>query len=232
MRDPRDVLKGKVEGRVNAKIYGAESAAKQKARKAVSGAAQSAGKKKKKMGWWPFGGKKDAAEAPTCGGCGKEVDATWEICPYCRTPLVDEGPPAAPPPGGPPLPNAPPGAGGPPVVAGNKTVAIDIEKIKPPRRELVGWLVVMAGNQKGQDFRIYAGKNSLGAAADNDIVITDDYLSSRHATIRYEDSRYEIIDNDSTNGTFVNEKRVTKEELIDNDTLRVGRTELRFKALY
>ena len=78
----------------------------------------------------------------------------------------------------------------------------------------------------------FEGVNHIGAGADNDIVITDEYLSSRHAAIRYEDGRYEFKDNDSTNGSFLNEKRVTKDELIDNDTIRLGRTELRFKALY
>ena len=114
----------------------------------------------------------------------------------------------------------------------NRTVAIDIAALKAPSRGVVGWIVALNGPQKGMDFRIMEGKNTMGAAADNDIVITDEYLSSRHSTIRYEDGRYEFIDADSTNGSYINEKRVTKEELIDNDTIRLGRTEFRFKALY
>ncbi|MCA9526750.1 MAG: FHA domain-containing protein, partial [Myxococcales bacterium] len=144
-----------------------------------------------------------------------------------------------------PPPPAPPGQqpggmqGGPipqgPVQAtagSNRTVAIDIAALKAPSRGVVGWIVALNGPQKGMDFRIMEGKNTMGAAADNDIVITDEYLSSRHSTIRYEDGRYEFIDADSTNGSYINEKRVTKEELIDNDTIRLGRTEFRFKALY
>jgi hypothetical protein len=243
MRDPRDVVQGRIEAEVKGRVGSAEYKAKAKARQAVSSAVSKSAQKPKaapkaeKKGWWPFGKKDAAAEAPACGSCGKEVDASWEVCPYCGTNLgaAKAAPPVSRqtmmPPGGAPVPAAPPPSGG-PMIAGNKTVAIDIEQLKGPKRELVGWLVVMSGNQKGLDFRIFAGKNSLGAAADNDIVITDDYLSSRHAVIRYEDGKYEVVDNESTNGTYVNEKKVTREELIDNDTLRLGRTELRFKALY
>jgi len=190
-----------------------------KAKEAAKGA-------KKKKGIWPFGGKKVAEEASTCPSCGKETDPSWEACPYCRAPLGAEDAPAA---AGPAVPG-----GGPkvPMVQGDKTMAIDIASLTKPKRGVVGWIVVMSGNQKGQDFRLLEGKNAIGAGADNDIVITDDYLSSKHATIRFEDGRYELIDADSTNGSFVNEKRATKEELIDNDTVRLGRTELRFKALY
>lgn len=233
MRDPRDVVRGRVEGAIQGRINSVEVDAKMKARQVgnsamnkATGKVQAAAPKKK--GWWPFG-KKDAAPAAAgCPSCQKPIlDASWDLCPYCGTSLAA---PAPPPPGMAPVPQAP--APGGPMIAGNKTVAIDLEQLKGPKRELVGWLVVMSGNQKGLDFRIFAGKNALGAAADNEVVITDDYLSSRHAVIRYEDGKYEVLDNESTNGTYVNEKRVTREELIDNDTLRLGRTELRFKALY
>lgn len=246
-RDPRKVIEGRIQSKINSKVMNAERQARgsveKKARGAVKKvankdgkAAEPAQKKKKRMGWWPFGGKDEAAQAPACQGCSKEVDPSWPLCPYCGTELAKAPAAAAPV----PLPNAPPMAGGGLVAASggglappaNRTVAIDIEKLKGSKREVVGWIVAMTGGQKGTDFRIFNGTNSLGAAADNDIVLTDDYLSSKHATIRYEDGKYVFIDHDSTNGSFINEKRVTKEELIDNDTIRVGRTELRFKALY
>ncbi len=241
MRDPRDVVQGRIESEVKGRVGNAEYKAKAKARQAVNNAVSKSGQKskpaakpKEKKGWWPFGKKEAAEAAPACGSCGREVDASWEVCPYCGTALgAGAAPPSRPtalPAGGPPVPAAPPSGG--PMIQGNKTVAIDIEQLKGPKRELVGWVVVMSGNQKGLDFRIFAGKNSLGAAADNDVVITDEYLSSRHAVVRFEDGKYEVVDSESTNGTFVNGKKVTREELVDNDTLRLGRTDLRFKALY
>ncbi|MEZ4467944.1 MAG: FHA domain-containing protein [bacterium] len=248
MRDPRDVLKGRVEGRINERIWGVQNkidgtaqGAMNKAVKAVDrvmdGKPPPGGdqKKKKRMSWWPFGGKdEEGGQTPGCPNCGNEVDPSWPHCPYCGAGLAAAPPPPAPPgqqpgamPGG-PIPQGPVQA----TAGSNRTVAIDIAALKAPSRGVVGWIVALNGPQKGLDFRIMEGKNTMGAAADNDIVITDEYLSSRHATIRYEDGRYEFIDADSTNGSYINEKRVTKEELIDNDTIRLGRTEFRFKALY
>jgi hypothetical protein len=114
-----------------------------------------------------------------------------------------------------------------------KTVAINIEGFADQKgQECVGWIVVMSGTMKGKDFRLVNGKNVIGSAADCDIVITDSYLSSHHATIRFDDGIYIFKDLDSTNGTYVNGKKINSEQIVDNDTLRVGRTELRFKALY
>ena len=110
-----------------------------------------------------------------------------------------------------------------------RTQVIDF---KPVEREIVGWLLVLAGPQKNADFRIYSGANSIGAGADNDIVVTDQHLSSRHATIRHEDGRYFITDNNSTNGSYVGHKKITQYELIDNDTIRLGRTRIRIKCIF
>ena len=87
------------------------------------------------------------------------------------------------------------------------------------------------GNHRGQDFRLYPGKNVVGTAADCDLVVTDPYLSARHMTISYENGNFVALDLDSKNGTYVNQKRITKEELIDNDTIRLGKTEFKFKSL-
>lgn len=237
MRDPRDVLKGRVEGRINDRVFGAQAkvdAAGQgllnRATKAVDGAldhAEGAKKKKKtRMSWWPFGGGDEEQSAPACPQCNKEVDPSWQACPYCGYGM-SAAPPA-------PIPNQAGAAPPPnmPMISGNRTQAIDIEQLKRPSRRLVGWIVVMNGPQQYTDYRIFEGMNSIGAAADNDIVVTDDYLSSKHAAIRFEDNAYYFIDNGSTNGSYVNEKKISKEELIDNDTIRLGRTEFRFKALY
>ncbi|MCC6620994.1 MAG: FHA domain-containing protein [Deltaproteobacteria bacterium] len=114
---------------------------------------------------------------------------------------------------------------------GDKTQFIQVveeNEFKP----VVGWLVALNGSLKGHDFRIRDGKNVIGTAADTDIVLTDQYMSARHAVIRHEEGMFVIVDLDSTNGTYVNDQRCSKEELIDNDRVRLGRTELKFKSLY
>jgi hypothetical protein len=113
-----------------------------------------------------------------------------------------------------------------------KTVALNLDSINQGSREVVGWVVILGGEQKGKDFRLFPGRNVVGTSADCDIVLTDAYLSSKHCAIRYEDEQYSMVDLDSTNGTYVNGKRTSKVELIDNDIIRLGKTELKFKALY
>ena len=115
---------------------------------------------------------------------------------------------------------------------GGKTVALNIEDLQTETKGVVGWVVIMNGDQKGTDFRLFSGKNEIGTAADCTVVLTDGYISSRHASIRFKDNIYTLIDEDSTNGTFLNGKQIDKSELIDNDIIRVGKTILKFKALY
>lgn len=118
-----------------------------------------------------------------------------------------------------------------PASFGDKTQFIQVME-EPGTKACVGWLVALNGALKGQDFRIVDGKNMIGTAADADIVLTDQYMSSRHAVLRHEEGMFVLVDLDSTNGTYVNDQRVSKEELIDNDKVRLGRTELKFKSLY
>ena len=113
---------------------------------------------------------------------------------------------------------------------GDKTQFIQIDSEVP--KACVGWVVALNGTAQGQDFRLVEGKNVMGTAADCDIVLPDKYMSSRHAVLRYEEGNFVLVDLDSTNGTFVNEARASKEELIDNDRIRLGQTELKFKSLH
>jgi len=114
----------------------------------------------------------------------------------------------------------------------DKTAMVDISMLTDERtQDVIGWVVPLSGAQRGQDFRLVTGKNIAGTSADCDIVLTDAYMSGRHATIRHEEDSFLLIDLDSTNGTYVNGKRIAKQEIFDNDTLRFGKVELRFKSL-
>jgi len=114
-----------------------------------------------------------------------------------------------------------------------KTQAINLGEIDDANfKPCVGWVVVMTGVQQGRDFRLVAGRNRIGTAADMEVVLTDPYVSGHHATIVYnEDEGYRISDAGSKNGTRVNGRKVDQAEIVDNDTIIVGHTELRFKAL-
>ena len=58
-----------------------------------------------------------------------------------------------------------------------------------------------------------------------DVVLPDPEVSRRHATIRELDGSPAIEDLDSTNGTFVNDRRISGvQELKDGDVVRLGNT--------
>lgn len=63
---------------------------------------------------------------------------------------------------------------------------------------------------------------SLGRADDNDIVIPNRTVSSHHATLSFEGGVFYISDNDSTNGIFVNDIKITKSKVHNNDIIRIG----------
>jgi hypothetical protein len=112
------------------------------------------------------------------------------------------------------------------------TEMVDVDALGLSMPECVGWVVIWNGPFKGKDFRLEPGKNALGTDANCQVVLTDPYSSGQHAVIRYEDDEYTLVDLDSTNGTYLNQEKVVKSPLVDNDTIRIGRTEMRFKSLY
>lgn len=69
---------------------------------------------------------------------------------------------------------------------------------------------------------------SIGRTSDNDVVLDNGGISRRHARIDFADNRPELIDLDSLNGTFVNQQKVTRQFLQDNDRITVGKFDLIF----
>lgn len=71
--------------------------------------------------------------------------------------------------------------------------------------------------------QLQAGGISIGRANDNDLPISDHMVSSHHARIfTYFNASY-IEDLGSTNGTYINGKRIQKHTLHPGDIIKVGR---------
>jgi len=91
-------------------------------------------------------------------------------------------------------------------------------------------LSVTRGMGMGRVFELNQDTStSLGRARANDIVLEDVAVSSEHCRIRLEDGRFVMHDLKSTNGTFVNDKRVSRHALQDGDVIQVGETWLTYK---
>lgn len=90
-------------------------------------------------------------------------------------------------------------------------------------------LNVTRGPGTGQLFELNQEvSTSIGRAKANDIVLQDVSISSQHCRILPDNGAFVLHDLQSTNGTFVNEKRVTEHLLADGDILQVGETFLQF----
>lgn len=64
---------------------------------------------------------------------------------------------------------------------------------------------------------------SIGRTNDNDIVLENRGVSRKHAMIEFNDRAAVVIDNESLNGTFVNNRKITEEVLRDDDTITIGK---------
>lgn len=76
---------------------------------------------------------------------------------------------------------------------------------------------------------------TVGRNQDNDLVIDDLAVSGLHAQFEREEDpyyeghfRYFLHDLDSTNGSMVNNSPVSRQELKNNDTVKIGWNEFKF----
>ena len=76
-------------------------------------------------------------------------------------------------------------------------------------------------------FRLRSGAvKTVGRAPRADFIVDAALVSRLHCRLTASEQHVEVVDLKSTNGTYVNGKRVTKAHLANGDTLRVGRVEL------
>jgi pSer/pThr/pTyr-binding forkhead associated (FHA) protein len=103
---------------------------------------------------------------------------------------------------------------------------------QPAGREL-GRLVVLKSPalDEGDVYTVDSSPLTVGRGANNDVAISgDDYASTRHARFEPRRDGIWIEDIGSTNGTFVNGIRLTRERrLTPGDVVRIGETDLRFE---
>lgn len=69
---------------------------------------------------------------------------------------------------------------------------------------------------------------SIGRTSDNDIVLDNRGVSRKHAHIEFGDDSALIIDNESLNGTFVNNRKVNEDILKDDDRITIGKFNLTY----
>lgn len=142
-----------------------------------------------------------------CNGCGAKLDKTWDACPYCA-----QNQPAA-------------------AAAPQKTQAFMIDPGGGGGTvQLLGWIIPIAGPQRGELYTL-SPVSKVGTDPSCTVCLADSFMSSEHAEIFAEDGVWIVKDLGSTNGTYVNDKRVEKQELVDNDMIKFGQSQVKFKSL-
>jgi pSer/pThr/pTyr-binding forkhead associated (FHA) protein len=90
------------------------------------------------------------------------------------------------------------------------------------------WILRSSGNHGGPlAFRLAPGAiKTVGRAPRADFIVDAAFVSRLHCRLTAAADALEVEDLSSTNGTYVNDKRITRAQIVSGDRLRVGRTEL------
>jgi diguanylate cyclase (GGDEF)-like protein len=92
-------------------------------------------------------------------------------------------------------------------------------------------LIVVRGNQQGKRFELSSSRMTLGRDNAVDIVIDDPLVSRKQASLVKEGGIVRLIDGGSTNGTHINDRKVSGGDSVvlhKEDMIRVGSTILKY----
>lgn len=91
------------------------------------------------------------------------------------------------------------------------------------------WILQSAADTDGDSwtFRLAPGATkTVGRAPRADFVLEAALVSRLHCRLTATDSAIDVVDLDSTNGTYINDQRVRNGTLANGDRLKVGRIEM------
>lgn len=95
-------------------------------------------------------------------------------------------------------------------------------------------IAIRSPNEPLREHSLEPGKNTIGRHPDSDIFASDEASSRRHAELTFEldTNSITVLDLKSTNGTFINGKKITRPyEIEPDDVLRIGRMLISFLPL-
>jgi diguanylate cyclase (GGDEF)-like protein len=97
-----------------------------------------------------------------------------------------------------------------------------------PRKPKDACLVVIYGQDLGRKYNITGGEITVGRATSNDICLSQDAVSRVHARLIIDEQGVRLRDNESTNGTYVNDNKIHEAYLQDGDLVKIGRSIFKF----
>jgi pSer/pThr/pTyr-binding forkhead associated (FHA) protein len=93
------------------------------------------------------------------------------------------------------------------------------------------WILRGTGDEGVPMFRLPRGAaKTVGRAPRADFILKAGLVSRLHCRIVARDDQLEVEDLSSTNGTFVNDKRVSRHVLSEGDVIKIGETQILYKT--
>jgi FHA domain/zinc-ribbon domain len=89
-------------------------------------------------------------------------------------------------------------------------------------------VVRSGGGRAGETFALETSPMTVGRSPECDIFLDDVTVSRKHSVLRSAGDRWQLEDQGSLNGTFVNRERVEAAELEDGDEIQIGKYRLAF----
>jgi len=103
-------------------------------------------------------------------------------------------------------------------------------KARSSRRGVPTHVAVVSGANSGQTLSLDNAPIVIGRGADAQIVLDDDYVSTRHARIAVSGDQWFVEDLGSTNGTYIGTVRISQPTAISIGTqVRIGKTVLELR---
>jgi pSer/pThr/pTyr-binding forkhead associated (FHA) protein len=91
-------------------------------------------------------------------------------------------------------------------------------------------LVIQTQGMIGRACELKVDKTTIGRVEDNMFQISEQSISSHHCEVLLRGSDVVVKDLNSTNGTFINDEKITESVLKPGQTLRLGQVELRLET--
>lgn len=106
---------------------------------------------------------------------------------------------------------------------------IMVQDVESPQEAVTAFLVGLSGKHAGKLFRVRPGESMIGRSSRALVTLDEKAVSHQHAKLQLNSRGCFVIDQGSTNGTYVNDERIEEPtELRAGDVLRCGTSTLGF----
>jgi len=106
-----------------------------------------------------------------------------------------------------------------------RITSIDLSDLTGKKDHVKAYLIVLAGSNVGEMYKMDDGDKIIGRSVDAEIQLLDEGISRQHCKIRRTMTGEVVIEDlGSTNGTFANGDRISSHQMADGDKIQVGST--------